>query len=85
MTMLAHNLYRLLAAELPGYSHCAAQTLYDKFIDNSGEVEVGEDEINIIMNRKRALPLLRDNLPVLDAPYEWLGGKQLVFSANTPP
>jgi hypothetical protein len=83
MTILAHNLYRLLALELPGYSHCRAKTLYDTFIDNYGLVEVGNDVITIKMNRKRALPLLREGIPVLEDGFEWLGGKKLLFTANT--
>ena len=83
MTILAHNLYRLLATELPGYSHNRAQSLYDTFIDNYGEVDVGSDIITIKMNRKRALPLLRESLPLLEDTYPWLGDKKLVFTANT--
>ena len=83
MTILAHNLYRLLASELPGYSHNRAQTLYDSFIDNMGDVVVDEKEITIKLNRKRTLPLLREALPRTDVTYAWLGGNKLVFSANT--
>ena len=83
MTILAHNLYRLLALQLPGYSHNRAQTLFDSFIDNYGEIEVAEDAITVKMNRKRALPLLRESLPEVDESYQWLGGKKLIFSANT--
>jgi len=83
MTILAHNLYRLLALELPGYSHNAANTLYEKFIDNYGEVEIKSDYVNVKMNRKRALPLLRESIPDLDVTYAWLGDRRLLFSANT--
>jgi len=83
MTILAHNLYRLLAIGLHGYSHNRAQSLYDIFIDNYGEVEVGSDTITVKMNRKRALPLLRESIPALHDIYPWLGGKKLVFTANT--
>lgn len=83
MTITAHNLYRLLADKLPGYSHKRAQSLYDTFISNNGDVVVGDDVITIKMNRKRALPLLRESIPQLDHPYSWLGNKKLVFSANT--
>jgi hypothetical protein len=83
MTILAHNLYRLLASELPGYSHNRAQSLYHSFIDNYGVVDVGDETITVKMNRKRSLPLLRESLPVLDDNYSWLGGKKLVFAANT--
>ena len=83
MTILAHNLYRLLAFELPGYSHNRAQSLYDTFIDNYGKVEVGGETITVKMNRKRALPLLRESIPELDDSYSWIGDKKLVFTANT--
>ena len=83
MTILANNLYRLLATELPGYSHNRAQTLYDSFIENYGEVVIGEKTITVKMNRKRSLPLLRESLPVLDEPYPWLGDKKLVLTANS--
>jgi len=83
MTILAHNLYRLLACELPGYSHNRAQSLYDKFIDNYGDVEVSNGLINVKMNRKRTLPLLRESIPVLDECYCWLGNNKLIFTANT--
>ena len=83
MTILAHNLYRLLARDLPGFSHNRASTLHDKFIDNSGDIIVEKDGIIVRMNRKRCLPLLRENLPEIDETYPWLGGKKLIFTANT--
>ena len=83
MTILAHNLYRLLALELPGYTHKRAQTLFDSFIDNYGDIVVNEEKIIVKMNRKRSLPLLREGIPELDVPYSWLGRKRLAFSANT--
>jgi len=83
MTILAHNLYRMLARDLPGFSHNRASTLYDKFIDNSGVVSVGKDTITVKMNRKRHLPLLRESLPEIDESYPWLGGKKLIFTAGT--
>jgi len=83
MTITAHNLYRLLAIKLPGYSHNMAQTLYNKFIKNNGDVVVGNDVITVMMNRKRSLPLLRESIPKLDETYAWLGGKKLVFAVNT--
>jgi hypothetical protein len=83
MTILAHNLYRLLASQLPGYSHKRALALYDTFIKNNGYVVVRDNAITVKMNRKRALPLLRESIPQSDIPYTWLGGKELIFTANT--
>jgi len=83
ISILSHNLYRILASYLPGFSHNMATTLYDKFIDNSGEIIVGENSITVKMNRKRHLPLLRESLPDIDKPYSWIGNKKLFFTANT--
>ncbi|MCL1816637.1 MAG: hypothetical protein FWG43_03430 [Clostridiales bacterium] len=60
-----------------------AQSLYDQFIDNYGDVEIGNELINVKMNRKRALPLLRESIPPVEDAYHWLGNKKLVFTANT--
>ena len=81
--MLTHNLYKLLAYQLPGYSHNRAQTLFDTFIDNYGEVVVDDDFITVKMNRKSVLPLLRESIPEVEETYPWLGGKKLIFTANT--
>ena len=78
-----HNLYRLLAFKLPGYSHKKATTLYDEFIDNFGDVVVGSDAITVKLNRKRTLPLLRESMPYVEDSYFWLGGKKLMFTANS--
>ena len=83
MTMLAHNLYRLLATEIPGYTHYRAQAIYDMFIDNFGDVQVNADTIVVKMNRKRSLPLLRDAISEIDFTCSWLAGKKLIFVAHT--
>ena len=58
MTVSAYNLYRLLAMNLPGYTHNTAETLYEKFLCNSGEVEITDAEIQVKMKKKRNLPAL---------------------------
>ena len=45
MSILAHNLYRLLASDLEGYSHALATSIFEKFICNSGQIRIGEDTI----------------------------------------
>lgn len=58
MTILAYNLYRLLAAELPRYSHQTAEKLYEKFISNSGKITIGKNEIQVLLKKKRHLPAI---------------------------
>ncbi len=84
MTILAHNLYRLFAKDLQGYSHCDAATIFDKFICNAGEIEISDKVINVKLKRKRHLPMLLEHLDrVADSKIPWLNGMNIVFSAAT--
>lgn len=58
MTILAHNLYRVLALDLSGFEKHTDVRLYEKFIENSGEVEIVDGEIKVKLKKKRNLPAL---------------------------
>ncbi len=58
MSILAHNILRLFAMDLPGYSHLSDYTLYKKFLSMTGNVQIGADQITVDMRKKRNLPLL---------------------------
>lgn len=58
MTILAHNLYRLFAADLEGYEHQSDIKIYEKFVLNSGSIKLDELEIKAIMRKKRHHPAL---------------------------
>jgi len=58
MSILAHNILRLFAMDLPGYSHDADYTLYKKFLSMTGNVKIGINEIAIYLKKKRNLPAL---------------------------
>ena len=78
MTILAHNLYRLFALELPGYEHCSANTLYKKFIYNSGSVVLDEASVTVWLNKKRHQPVLISTLEqVKNLPIPWLHNRRL--------
>jgi len=84
MTILAHNLYRLFARNLEGYSHCDAATIFDKFISNAGDIEISAASINVKLKRKRHLPILLEHLDkVEDVKIPWLNDMKIVFSAST--
>jgi hypothetical protein len=84
MTVLAYNLYRLLAMNLPGYTHNTAETLYEKFLCNSGEVEITDDEIQVRMKKKRNLPALLGEMEKFrDVGIPWMQNKKLVFSGSS--
>ena len=84
MTILAHNLYRLLAINLKGYSHYAPISLYNQFIDNFGDIFVDGNAVTVKLYRKRSLPLLFEALPgLVDFIYEWIGAKNIIFLPNS--
>ncbi len=84
MSLLAHNLYRLLALDLEGYSHLNAISIFEKFICNSGEIHISSDSISIAMKNKRHLPiLLRALEPFQNEPISWMGNRCLNFRADS--
>jgi transposase len=84
MTILAHNLYRILASKLDGYGHCEAKTIYEKFIDNAGDIVMSDKTITVRLKRRRSLPLLNDAMAGFgEISYPWLHGRSLVFEASS--
>ena len=82
MTLLAHNLYRLFAQSIDGYSHCEAKTIFYKFILNAGVITIKETEIIVKLKRKRTLPLTLENLADFESLYyPWLHDSRLIISA----
>lgn len=80
MTLLAHNLYRLLAMELQRYSSLTAERIYEKFISNNGSIEIRDNSIEIELKKKRDLPQVLELLKnYTDETYSWLGNKKLIF------
>ena len=81
MTILSYNLYRLFAQNLPGYNHNNSNSLYNKFLCNSGEVKVKGKTINIILKKKRNLPvLLQEMKKHEDLEISWMSNKKLILS-----
>jgi hypothetical protein len=84
MSILAHNIYRLLANQLDRYSHLSDQSIYEKFIKNTAEIEIMTNEIVINLKKKRELPLMLETLSQFaDIKYPWLDGKKIIFKGAT--
>ena len=80
MSILAHNLYRVFAAELEGYEHCTAETIFRKFIRNSGNIRIQDDSINVDLKKKRHLPLILTAMDRMQSEkISWLGDRRLNF------
>ena len=80
MTILAYNLYRLLAHDLEDYKYMSAESIFNKFIRNSGKITVTETDINVTFKKKRNAPLLLGTLEKYKGyDFGWLFGKKLNF------
>jgi len=80
MTILAHNLYRLLAEDLERYSHFSDNSIYEKFIMNSGEIEVDNQNIKVKLKKKKNLPQILSTMNrFASLQYPWAGRKKLIF------
>jgi hypothetical protein len=84
MSILAHNLLRLLATDLPGHSHSTDFTLFNKFLSTSGTVEITSNEILVKMKKKRNLPALLTAMePFQNMAISILGNQRLTFTGDT--
>lgn len=84
MTILAHNVYRLFAKNLEGYSHCEDQRIFEKFILNAGEVEIFDETIEVRLKKKRNLPLFIEKMNTFeDKKIPWFNEMELKFQPST--
>lgn len=80
MSIFAHNLYRLLALEFERYSNLSVRSLYEKFVLNGADIEIGEKNITVRLKKKRNLPLILETMPQFSKlKYPWLDDMQLIF------
>jgi len=84
MTILAHNLYRLFALDFERYSTLADVRIYEKFIYNSGEIDIDGNVINVKLKKKRNLPSILSTMKQYSPfRYPFLNGKKLKFEGAT--
>ena len=58
LSLLAHNLYRRLAAQLPGFEQCTVETLRRRFLENGATLTVRGNTVTVRLNKKTHLPIL---------------------------
>ncbi len=58
LSLLAHNLYRILASHLPGFEHCTAETISRKFLDNGAQIKISDSHTTVCLKKKTHLPIL---------------------------
>jgi len=80
LTVIAGNVYRLLARSLKRYEHATPETIHEQFIDTPGHIDVEEDAVVVTLKRRTWTPvLLQAGLAELDLPIPWWGGRHLRF------
>jgi hypothetical protein len=85
MSILAHNMYRLLAKHLGRrYSHFSDQRIFQKFVDNSGNIKINENNIIVELKKKRELPQLLTMFENLqNYQYKWLDNCFVRFTGGS--
>ncbi len=84
MSIMAHNIYRLFALDLEGYSHLTSQSLYEKFISNPADVGITKKKIIVKLKKKRNLPMILENMNKFkELNIPWLNNKQMVYEGAT--
>lgn len=82
MTVLAYNLYRLLALELPaGYRHCTPLTLFESLLETAADIQLDPGLCTVSLKKKRNLPALIEALGSEPSePLPWLANRRIVFN-----
>ena len=80
LTVIAGNLYRLLALKLSRYEKATPGTLWRDFLDATGTLHVTEDGVTCALNLRSHHPALIDaGFADLKTPVPWWSGRTLRF------
>lgn len=84
MTIVAHNIYRIMAQKLEGFENETSFSLNNKFFSNSGQFKIEDTTIKVDLKKKRHLPILIDALDKYkDQKIPWLGNRTIEFNMWT--
>jgi len=78
LTVIAGNLYRLLARRLPRYERATPDRLWRHFLDATGTLHTSDDALTVDIRVRTYHPVLIDaGLADHATPIPWLNGRQL--------
>jgi transposase len=78
LTVIAGNLYRLLARQLPRYETATPDRLWRHFLDATGTIHTTDTTITVDLNLRTHHPVLIDaGLADHSTPIPWLEGREL--------
>ena len=80
LTVIAGNLYRLLARQLPRYQTATPDKLWRHFLDTGGTLHITDDQVTCALNLRSYHPVLIDGgFADLDVSIPWWHGRTLRF------
>ena len=80
LTVVAGNLYRLLALKLSRYEHATPETLWRDFLDATGTLHIDNTGVTCALNLRSHHPALIDaGFADLQTPIPWWDGRTLRF------
>jgi transposase len=80
LTVLAGNLYRLLALKLPRYENATPDRIWRHFLDATGTLHIDDTGVTCALNLRSHHPVLIDaGFAELQAPIPWWDGRTLRF------
>ena len=83
ISLLAHNLFRVMANAIPGFEHCTASTISRNFLENGAKIEINGKEVTVHLKKKTHLPLLLDLPWIKEATQiSWMG-MRINFTSGT--
>jgi hypothetical protein len=84
MSILTHNLFRLIANDLQRFNKLSDQSMFEKFLLNSADVIIDNNTITVKYKKKRSLPLLLETMNNFKVTsYPWLANKNIIFEGAT--
>ena len=80
LTVIAGNLYRMLARRLTRYERATPDRLWRHFLDATGTIHPTDDALTVNVAVRTYHPALIDaGLAEQSTPIPWLGGRELRF------
>jgi hypothetical protein len=80
LTVIAGNLYRLLARNLPRYHHATPDRIWRHFLDATGTLHLTEDTVTVDLAPRTYHPVLIDaGYDELETPIPWWNDRKLKF------
>lgn len=58
ISLLAHNLFRILASHLKGFENCTVDTIKRKFLETGAMIKINKNDITVFLKKKTHLPIL---------------------------